>query len=262
MRRGIYSKSLENAVKAAMQIKQIALVTVVAVLTALAVPVMSQPLDAEKALAKLKKARPDFQLGPIEKSEVSGLIKTSINDGPAIYLTPDGSHFFAGGLFEVGEDRIVDLAEKAKEGEREAALASIEKEDMIVFGNKKTNKAAIYVFTDVDCYYCQKLHLEVDEINELGIEVRYLAYPRKGLNSPTYRKIASAWCSDDRNQALTDLKAGRNIEENVCEPNPVAEQFELGGKLGVRGTPAMMTEDGRMFPGYMPAKELAKRIGI
>ena len=260
-----------------MQLKQFFMVTLIALMgwasqpavaepkvaePKVAEPTASQQVDAQKALAKLKKARPDFRFGPIEKSEIPGFLKTSIHDGPPIYVTPDGGHFFAGGLFEVTEDRIVDLAEKALEGRRSAALAKLKTDDMIVFGNDKSSKAAIYVFTDVDCYYCQKLHLEVDAINELGIEVRYLAYPRKGINSETYRKIASAWCADDPNQALTELKAGRSIKEDICEPNPVAAQYELGGQLGVRGTPALVTEDGRLLPGYMPAKELAKRMGI
>ena len=222
----------------------------------------AQPLDANKALEKLKKARPDFQFGPILESEVPGLVKTSVADGPTIYLTPDGGHFFAGGLYEVGEDRIVDLAEREMEQSRSLELSQLSLDEAIIFKSRKSNKAVVYVFTDVDCYYCQKLHLEIDEINDLGIEIRYLAYPRKGLNSPGYQKIVSAWCADDPNEALTQLKSGRNIKENMCKPNPVAEHFALGSRIGVRGTPALVTEDGRMLPGYMPADELAKRIGI
>lgn len=224
--------------------------------------VVAQPLDAAKAMDRLKKARPDFEFGPILKSEIPGLIKTTVVDGPSIYITPDGGHFFAGGLFEVQDDRIVDLAEKAMEDRRKAEIAKIKNEDMIIFGSEKSDKKAVYVFTDVDCYYCQKLHLEVAELNDLGIEVRYLAFPRKGLDSPGYRKIASAWCSDDTQQALTDLKAGKSIDDNVCQPNPVAAQYNLGGLLGVRGTPALVTEEGMLMPGYLPAAELASRLGI
>ena len=95
----------------------------------------------------------------------------------------------------------------------------------------------------------------------MGIEVRYLAYPRAGIGSRSYQKIVSAWCSDDPNGAITRLKAGEEIPDSTCT-NPVAGQFELGGQVGVSGTPAIVLEDGRLLPGYMPAEDLAKTIGI
>ena len=132
---------------------------------------------------------------------------------------------------------------------------------MIVFGPEEA-KAFVYVFTDVDCYYCQKLHQEVPALKELGVEIRYLAYPRAGVGSPSYRKIASAWCAEDPNISLTALKAGEQIPDNVCENNPVAEQYMLGGQLGVSGTPALVTESGKLLPGYMPADKLANALGL
>ena len=216
----------------------------------------------EAALARIQKVRPDIQFGPVKESELEGFIKTSIVEGPPIYVTLDGSYFIAGSIYEVGDTEIVDLAERELEQERKVQMASLRPEDMIVFSPEGEVKSAVYVFTDVDCYYCQKLHAEIDEINALGIEVRYLAYPRKGIGSDTYRKIASAWCADDPNEALTDLKAGRSIDDNVCQPNPVAAQYDLGGRVGVRGTPAMVTEDGRLMPGYRPAATLAGMLGI
>ena len=132
---------------------------------------------------------------------------------------------------------------------------------MIVFAPKQS-KAHVYVFTDVDCYYCQKLHQEVPALEALGIEVRYLAYPRAGIGSDSYQKIASAWCADDPQDSLTILKAGGDIPSNVCEDNPIAQQFALGSDLGVKGTPALITEAGVLLPGYMPADKLARALGL
>ena len=99
-------------------------------------------------------------------------------------------------------------------------------------------------------------------MNAMGIEVRYLAYPRSGIGGESYRKIASAWCADDRNTAMDKLKNRENIPENVCSKNPVADQFALGQQVGVRGTPAMVLESGQMLPGYLSADDLAGRLGI
>ena len=95
-----------------------------------------------------------------------------------------------------------------------------------------------------------------------GIEIRYLAYPRAGVGSESYRKIATAWCADDRQQAITMLKNRQSIPDNVCPGNPVADQFMLGQQAGVRGTPALVLEDGQMVPGYVSAVELVKTLGL
>lgn len=215
----------------------------------------------QKVLNKLKDIRPDFQFGEVSKTEVKGIYKAKIVNGPTIYITKDGKHFFAGDFFEVGDDELINLGELAFERDRVAALSELKTSDMIVFGPEEA-KAFVYVFTDVDCYYCQKLHQEVPALKELGVEIRYLAYPRAGVGSPSYRKIASAWCAEDPNISLTALKAGEQIPDNVCENNPVAEQYMLGGQLGVSGTPALVTESGKLLPGYMPADKLANALGL
>ena len=168
---------------------------------------------------------------------------------------------FNGDLYELGDTEIVNLAENGRIQKRKTIMANIPSSELVVFSPEGDTKAFINVFTDVDCTYCRKLHLEVPRLNELGVEVRYLAYPRAGIGSRSYDKIVSAWCSDDPQLAITTLKAGQSIPDATCN-NPVAAQFELGGEVGVTGTPAIVLEDGRLLPGYLPAEELADRIGI
>jgi thiol:disulfide interchange protein DsbC len=133
---------------------------------------------------------------------------------------------------------------------------------MIIFSPQGEPRAHITVFTDVSCFYCQKLHKEVPELNKRGVEVRYLAYPRSGLDSPGYRQLVTAWCATDRQDTLTRLKGKESVPENVCADNPVAAQYELGQQLGVRGTPAMVTEDGTLIPGYQSADDLMVTLGL
>ncbi len=212
-------------------------------------------------IQRMQMVRPDIKFESIEPSPVEGIYKASVERGPTLYITGDGRYFFAGDFFEVTDNGLVNILEQELEAEREELLAGLDKNDMIIF-KAENKKAHIYVFTDVDCYYCQKLHREIADINGLGIEVRYLAYPRAGIGSPSYRKISSAWCAEDRNEALTQLKSGKEIPENVCAENPVASQYDLGGRIGVSGTPAIVTSDGKMLPGYKPAAQLAQSLGI
>ena len=118
------------------------------------------------------------------------------------------------------------------------------------------------MFTDVTCFYCQKLHKEVPELNKRGVEVRYLAYPRSGADSAGYRQLVGAWCSENPQDTLTRLKNKEAVPVKQCDDNPVQEQYQLGQEMGVRGTPAMITETGQMIPGYQSADQLMVTLGL
>jgi thiol:disulfide interchange protein DsbC len=213
--------------------------------------------------ASFRSSRPELNISSIIASEISGLYAVQISNGPILYATGDGKHFVLGDLYQVAPGGFVNLAEKAREGDRAEQMAQVNRDDMIIFSpEQQPTKASIMVFTDVDCFYCQKLHKEVPDLNRLGIEVRYLAYPRAGIGSDAYKKIASAWCAADQQQAMTKLKNRERIPTNVCAGNPVAAQFKLGQQVGVNGTPALVTDTGRLMPGYMPALQLAAALGV
>lgn len=74
--------------------------------------------------------------------------------------------------------------------------------------------------------------------------------------------MVTAWCAGDSRRQLTQLKNGKEIPIKLCVDNPVSKQYELGKRLGVRGTPAIFTESGVLLPGYLPPDELAKRVGV
>ena len=216
---------------------------------------------AAALLAKLKAARTDLEYSLPRQSAVPGLYEVSVKGGPTLYVSADGAYFVAGDLFAVGPGGFTNLAEQKRDADRRSALSAIKPADMIVFAPPNP-KATITVFTDVDCGYCRKFHKEVPQLNAMGIAVHYLAFPRAGLGSSSFRKIATAWCSPDRGAMLTRMKNGEDVPENVCDGNPVAAQYALGEQLGVTGTPALVLEDGTLIPGYQPADELARLLGV
>jgi thiol:disulfide interchange protein DsbC len=117
------------------------------------------------------------------------------------------------------------------------------------------------VFTDVDCAYCRKLHSEIAELNRLGVRVRYLFYPRTGPNTDSWKKAEVVWCSPNRSEALTRAKSGAQLDmSKTCDATPVAREYALGVSIGVRGTPAIITERGDYITGYMPPRDLVQQI--
>ena len=73
--------------------------------------------------------------------------------------------------------------------------------------------------------------------------------------------MVSAWCADDPHDAITRLKRGSIIPSKTCD-NPVAEHYEIGQIVGVPGTPTIVTADGELIGGYVPAAELAQGLGV
>lgn len=220
------------------------------------------PQQADTLRAALQKGRPGLAVGDIRMSPIAGLYEVKIGQGDTVYMPADGSHLISGTAYRIEPGRFVNTADERMKPERAAKLAAVKLDDMVVFSPTGTPKAHIFVFTDIDCGFCRKLHKEVPELNAMGIEVRYLAFPRAGVPSPSAEKLATAWCADDKKSALTQLKNGSSLPPKNCPKNPIDAQYKLGMALGVNGTPAIFTPDGTLLPGYMPANELAATLGI
>lgn len=215
--------------------------------------------------AELQKSLAQYTITQVEKTEMPGMYAVEINGADWIYVSEDARYVFSGNMFAVREGQLTDLTELKKTQLRKELLASVPLQDMVVFAPAKETKAVIYAFTDVDCGYCKRFHKEVPRLNELGIEVRYLAWPRSGLgeNSLTNKKMRAVWCAKDRKEALTQSKRDEEISPapESCK-TPIPKQYNLGLKLGVAGTPALYLEDGTQAGGYRAADDLAKQLGL
>jgi thiol:disulfide interchange protein DsbC len=204
-----------------------------------------------------------IEIEDIKASPAKGLIEVQIANGPMLYATEDGEYFFLqGDLHAMRNDEVVNVTEEKRSIERRELIDGLNVSDMIVFSPEGETEDYITVFTDISCGYCQKLHREVEQLNNYGIEVRYLAYPRAGMGSEGAKQLETAWCSSNRQETLTKLKSGVKVPMISCNSELIADHYALGGQLGVRGTPAILTSDGRLVPGYQPAANLAKMLGL
>ena len=246
-----------------------AVTTIIFSWCALAVPASAQDEDAFSEARQRLEAGLSAMVGSpisidrVEETPSNDLIEVAITDGPVLYATRDGRFLLLNGdLLAVSETSVSNWTEQRRTKERVELISAVDIDDMIVFSPAEPAKGYINVFTDITCGYCRKLHLEMDDLNRRGVEVRYLAFPRGGLESDGARKLATAWCSRNRESTLTSLKAGVEMPINDCAGNPIAEHYALGNRLGVRGTPAIVTSDGQLIPGYRPAADIAALLGI
>jgi thiol:disulfide interchange protein DsbC len=217
-------------------------------------------LDAVKA--KIEASFPGATVTAISDAPMAGLIEVRINDREVAYTSPDGQYLLIGELFEMRESGPVSLEEERLGVLRQEAFEAMDSGAMVTFPADKP-KAEVYAFTDVSCGYCRRMHQQMESYNALGITVHYLAFPRGGISTPAADLMAQVWCSSDRQQAMTDAKLAGQLKEipKACD-DPVAEQYDLGVRLGVGGTPAVFTAEGEQLGGYLSPGDLAMRLGL
>ena len=208
--------------------------------------------------ALLSETQPGMILGDIVLSPI-GLYEVTIQNGQSIYVSRDARFLIPGDLYEAQPEGLVNLGEARRNVIRRDRIAALDEADMIIFEPEGERKATLTVFTDVDCPYCRKLHAEIEALNGYGIAVRYLAFPRTGLDTETHVKMISTWCAEDRKAMMTSAKRGGEVPPAECE-NPIASQYQLGREVGVTGTPALVFDDGTIMPGYVEAETLAQYL--
>ena len=205
--------------------------------------------------AKIRALVPNAKTIAISETPIESILQVQINSD-IVYVTADGQYLVQGQIMDI--DTRANLTDQAKSGIRLTLLTDLKRDEQISFEPEKAEYDLI-VFTDIDCGYCRKLHNQMDGYNEQGIAIHYMAFPRAGIGSKSYDKFVSVWCSDDQQEALTLAKNGTDPMPQKC-PNPIADQYELGREVGVTGTPAILTSDGTLIPGYMPPEQLRQRL--
>ncbi len=221
----------------------------------------SKETPSKEILAGVKNLAPTATVSSVENTPIKGVSEIVIETGrggEVYYISDDGKYLLNGNMIDTTTRE--DLTEKKKTGIRKDIIGKLGKEQMIDF-LPDDMKHHLTVFTDIDCGYCRKLHDQVDEYNALGIGISYLFFPRSGVGTPSFDKAISVWCSDDQQSAMTNAKSGVNIEQIKCD-NPIKEQYDAGKAAGVTGTPAMVLDNGKLLPGYLPPQALLDRLKL
>ena len=234
------------------------LISAALIINLLSTPAFAAGVDEENAgliEEKMRNLAPNAKTIAVSETPIEGVLQVQLNSD-IVYVTSDGKYLLQGEIMQI--DSRTNITDQAKSGIRVGLLKGLKEEEQISFSPVEP-KYELLVFTDLDCGYCRKLHNQMEEYNEEGIAIHYMAFPRAGIGSNSYDKFVSVWCSADQHTALTLAKNGEDPAPLKC-PNPIADQYELGREIGVTGTPALITNDGTLIPGYMPPTQLRQRL--
>ena len=192
----------------------------------------------------------------IKPTEVPNLFWVNLEGMSAVYATSDGQYILQGDVLRLGDKKIHNVSETFQSEMSKKLLTELKTKDLIVYPAQGKTKHIVYIFTDISCPYCHKLHEHMNEINAKGIEVRYIAWPRGEQFIPA---MESVWCSKDRKAAFDQDIAGVQLPPATCK-NPVKDQYQMGLNMGVNGTPAIYSSEGVYLGGYMTADEISSRL--
>jgi len=217
--------------------------------------------DEQLISSKINEVLPEgMSVQSVKKSQLENIYIVDIGDLQPIYASKNGEFFFYGELYAIDQNRLKNTTKDEINLKRKNILdLALTNSDFISF-KSNNEKHKVTIFTDVDCGYCRKFHNEINDFNNLGITINYVAFPRSGLASDSYNKIVTAWCSTDAKDTLTKMKQGIDVQLSMCQDHPVEKHFLLGQKIGITGTPAIIKSNGELLPGYLPPDELITRL--
>ncbi|WP_303785332.1 DsbC family protein [Azovibrio restrictus] len=209
--------------------------------------------DVEK---RLEEQYPATNITSVRESQVKGVYEVVMGRNVA-YTDESGRYMIFGHLYDMKEQK--DLTAQRLDEINKIDVSALPLADAIKTV-KGDGSRTLYVFSDPDCPFCQRLERETMPKLD-NVTIYTFLYPLEGLHPDAKRKAETIWCAKDRAKAWDDfMTSGKLPEGRTRCDNPVERNIRLGSSLGINGTPTIITGDGAMVPGFVPASELERRL--
>jgi len=217
-------------------------------------------LDTAALRSVLAAALPDAASASLRPAAAASLHELR-NGTEVAYVTADGAYLIRGDIIRL-EDQV-NLTELVRQSARRELLAAVDPTDTLLFAPAGETRHELTVLTDLDCSFCRKLHADIGKLNARGIAVRYVPFPRAGIDSESGRKAAAAWCAADRAAAVNSGMEGADLASSpasqACEAM-IQRGIDFGHAMGLQGTPLLVLPDGSTITGYLKPAALARRL--
>jgi thiol:disulfide interchange protein DsbC len=215
-------------------------------------------LSTQEAKILLKDAV-DRVLG-VEQAEISGLWVVEVEKDRQkfpVYIDYSKTYVVSGNIIRLQDKHNVTAERQARLNRVD--VSRIPLGDALLLG-KKSARTKVIVFTDPECPYCKKLHVELKEVVRRDPDIAFLIklFPLK-MHPNAYGISKSIIC----NKSMEMLEAsfeGKSVPPALCNTTAVDETIALVGELGINSTPTMVLPDGMVLPGYKKADDLLRLL--
>lgn len=212
----------------------------------------SATADANMLLT-LKRLYPATQIKQINPTPVPGIFEVVMSQNVA-YIDASGRYFFVGRLLDMQTQTDLTAARAEQATQVDAGSLPLGDAIKVVKGN---GSRKLIVFSDPDCPHCRQLERNLAALTDVTIYT--FIYPILNPSS-SKPKAAAVWCATDPVSAWTNLLATGQTPVNQrpgCQP-PTERNVALGERLGITGTPTLISGDGRKSPGAASADRISQ----
>ncbi|ELP6119148.1 TPA: DsbC family protein [Vibrio vulnificus] len=193
--------------------------------------------------------------------------------GRIMYVSDDMSTIIEGSIIDVSNGLLLaeDFADRALKPVTSDLIKNFNRDNGIIYKPKGEKLNTIFIFSDITCGYCAKLHSEIPSINEAGIEVViipfYRGYGAEGFSeSQPYAVTTAIYSETDpekRRKLHDDSFEGKSVDTTTVNPlgaSIVKKGHELGQAVGLQGTPLIVDSEGNRVAGYIPAETIIQKF--
>jgi thiol:disulfide interchange protein DsbC len=178
------------------------------------------------------------------------------------YLDYGKKHLIGGQIYDLTTHQVVGAATAQAKPQRDRLdPAGLKSEGSIVMGNPK-GKKRLFVFTDPECPFCAKMHLELQKLVPLepDLAIYIKMYPLK-MHPHAYDKARVIL--GGRSLGLLEKSfAGGKLPAPGARDSKQAldESMRYAESVGINSTPTLVLSDGRILPGVRDAAALRKLL--
>lgn len=221
--------------------------------------------DAETVpAAKVKQAFqahfPNSQVVSVNKTPVAGIYEVVMAGRQIVYTDAKADYVFV-------DANLLDVKKhKSLTDERMEALSTVDWNslpfDIALKEVRGNGSRKLAVFSDPDCPYCHQL--EKESLSQLdNVTIYTFLYPLTQLHPDALHKAKEIWCSSDKLGSWTGwMREGKALPANdQCDTAALERIQQLGEKLQINGTPAMVFPNGRLVAGAMPKEQVEALLG-
>ncbi len=197
----------------------------------------------------------------VEFAEIPGLWVAEVEKGQnklPVYIDFSKQYLISGNVIRLNDKSNLTRERSARMNRVD--ISRIPLEDALILG-KPTAKTKVMVFTDPECPYCKKLHVELEKVVKRDPEIAFLIklFPLK-MHPNAYEASRSIVCNNSM-ELLEISFAGKPVPPANCDSKAVDQTLALVAELGIRSTPTLVMPDGLVVPGYKKAEALLALIG-
>ena len=208
----------------------------------------------DQVKATLATRYPATRIDAVRPSGLPGVYELAMGRKVA-YVDASGTYFLFGHIFDLAANR--DLTEERIRELARVDVSVIAADQLLDAGVAQgQGRRVVYVFSDPACIHCRQLEKTLAALPDVAVHTVVLP-----LQEGSMALARDIWCAADRQAAWSGWML-RGEQPKAAAPSCDAAQvmrrnLDLANRYGIRGTPGLVSADGRVSMGAMNARDLA-----